>query len=297
MKIKKGNHLGIETINIESETLRLKVIPELGFKIASIVYKPLEKEFLFQPTDGKYRLPKFGDDFSKYDTSGFDEMLPTVDACLYPEGRMKGSSLPDHGDLWSLPFSVNIEEEKIVGKVRLKSLPLSFEKKISFKDETTIMMEYKVKNLGDEKTYYLWTLHGLNNFDDDTEFVFPGDAGEVINVQGDEDLNLMDLKDLSAYEDKKSYKYYFLGDIEAGTAALRYKKERLQYTINYDSKINPYLGVWITKGGFKDEYNCALEPSNGFYDSLDLAYRNEKLASLEAGEEQSWSILINIDKY
>ena len=137
----------------------------------------------------------------------------------------------------------------------------------------------------------------LNNFDDDTEFVFPEDAGEVINVQGDEDLNLMDLKDLSAYEDKKSYKYYFLGDIEAGTAALRYKKERLQYTINYDSKINPYLGVWITKGGFKDEYNCALEPSNGFYDSLDLAYRNEKLASLEAGEEQSWSILINIDKY
>nr|WP_300002612.1 hypothetical protein [Tissierella sp.] len=297
MSITEGSHLGLKTINIDSKSLRLKVIPELGFKIASIVYKPLEKEFLFQPSKGKYDLPEFGGDFSKYDTSGLDEMLPTVDACIYPEENFKGKILPDHGDLWSLAFDTEIEADKISGRVELKSLPLAFEKKISFKDETTIKMEYKVINLGDKKIFYLWTLHGLNNFDDYTELVFPKGVEEVLNVQGDEDLNQMDLKSLSAYEDGKSYKYYFLGDIKRGQAGLRYKKERLQYTIDYDSEINPYLGVWITKGGFKGEYNCAIEPSNGFYDSLELAYKNKKVASLEAGEEKSWTLLINIDKY
>ena len=297
MEITGGYHLGLKTIDIQTRTLRLKTIPELGFKIASIVYKPLEKEFLFQPTKRKYKIPNFKDDFSKYDTSGFDEMLPTVDACLYPEGEFKGAYLPDHGDLWTLPFDVKVEGEKLAGRANLKSLPLSFEKKISIKDETTIEMEYKVKNLGDKRLYYLWTLHGLNNFDDHTEFIFSEDMNKVINVQGDEDLNKMDLKSLKAYEDKKTYKYYFWGEIKTGKIGIRYKKERLEYIINYAPKLNPYLGIWVTKGGFKGEYNCAIEPSNGFYDSLDRAYNNNMVESLEASEEKSWSISININKY
>lgn len=297
MQIEKDTHLGLKTINIESQLIKLKVIPELGFKICSILYKPLGKEFLFQPTRGKYDIPGFGDSFSKYDTSGFDEMLPTVDACSYPEGKYRGEALPDHGDLWSLNFESNIGEDEIVGNVDLKSLPLNFEKKISFKDENTIKMDYKVKNLSDEKIFYLWTLHGLNVFDDETEFIFQDDMKHVINVQGDEDLNKMDLRSLKDYQDGQSYKFYFLGEIKKGKAGIRYKKERLEYMINYDSKVNPYLGVWITKGGFKGEYNCAIEPSNGFYDSLDLAYKNNMVESLEGYEERSWSILININKY
>lgn len=297
MSIKEGSHLGLKTIDIQTKALRVKVIPELGFKITSIVYKPLEKEFLFQPSNGKYSIPDFGDDFSKYDTSGFDEMLPTVDACTYPEGEFRGTSLPDHGDLWSLPFDVRIEDEKLVGRVDLKSLPLSFEKKISIEGETIIKMEYKVKNLSDKKLYYLWTLHGLNNFDDDTEFIFSEDMKKVINVQGDEDLNKLDLKSLKSYEDKKSYKYYFWGEIKRGRVGIRYKKERLEYIINYDPKVNPYLGIWITKGGFKGEYNCAIEPSNGFYDSLERAYNNKMIESLKASEEKTWSIEIDINKY
>lgn len=65
---------------------------------------------------------------------------------------------------------------------------------------------------------------------------------------------------------------------------LHYKKEKFKYTVKFDKEVNPCLGIWITKGGYKGEYSCALEPSNGFYDSIKLAAENggyQKITPLE----------------
>jgi len=90
------------------------------------------------------------------------------------------------------------------------------------------------------------------------------------------DEKIEELLELKKYENKKSYKYYILDELSSGCCGLYYKKTGLKYMIKFDKNINPYLGIWITKGGFKGEYNCALEPSNGFYDSLKLAKENKQ---------------------
>jgi hypothetical protein len=287
----------MKSIVIESENIKLSIIPDIGFKVASIIYKPKQKEFLFQPTLGKYDIPSYGDDFEKYDTSGMDEMLPTIDRCTYPIGKFKGRELPDHGDLWSVPWYVSIIDNKVIGSVNLRSLPLQFIKTISFENPNTIRMDYKVKNLSSENIYYLWALHGLNVFNDHTKFTFSDEMKDVLNVANEDDLSLMDLKYLKNYGDKNFHKYYFTNEIKNGVVGLDYTDERIKYTISYNPIINPYLGVWITKGGFKDEYNCALEPSNGFYDNLNNAYYKDKLPQLEAFEEREWTIFIEIQEY
>lgn len=297
MKIKNELYKNLNSFVLESKVLRVVVLPELGFKTASIVYKPKDKEFLFQPSKDRYEIPHHGAEFEKYDTSGLDEMLPTIDKCDYPEGTFQGRELPDHGDVWSLPWDVEVKDNIVTGSVNLISLPLEFQKSIGFENDNTIRMDYKVKNLSDENVYYLWALHGLNVFDNNTEFIFASDMDRVLNVHNDEDLNLIDLKCLKNYEDKKTYKYYFQGELETGRVGLNYTKERIKYMINYDTKVNPYLGVWITKGGFKGEYNCALEPSNGFYDTVSLAYENRKIPFLNPYEEHEWTIFIDIDEY
>lgn len=296
-EICKGQHLNMPAIVMESSSLSLKILPEIGFKISSIVDRASGKEFLFQPTRGKYDKPQYGQAFEKYDTSGLDEMLPTVDKCLYPVGDFKDSILPDHGDVWSLSWESEISKNKVIGRVKLKSLPLEFTKTLSFSDEKTIRMDYRVKNLSDKNVHYLWTLHGLNVFDDYTEFIFDQGMNAPLNVYDDEDLSKIDLKCLKNYKDKSSYKYYFSESAISGQVGLDYTKDRLQYIVKYDPNIHPYLGVWITKGGFKGEYNCALEPSNGFYDSLNLAYRNKKLPLLKAYGEDRWTIFIEIREY
>lgn len=290
-------HLNMDALIMENKYLQIKTLPKLGFKIASIIYKPKDKEFLFQPTKEKYHLPNYGDSFERYDTSGLDEMLPTIDKCKYPGHEFRERILPDHGDVWSLPWNVEVLNNEIIGNVKLRSLPLGFTKSISFKDENTIRMDYQVKNLSNEDIYYIWALHGLNVFDNDTSFIFQNDMINPFNVQDNEDLNRFDFHDLKNYGDGKTYKFYFPNEITRGQVGLNYKKDKIKYMIKYDSEILPYLGVWITKGGFKGEYNCALEPSNGFYDSVDLAYKNKKIPLLKENEKDKWTIYIEIKEY
>lgn len=287
----------MDALVLESSVIKIRILPQLGFKMASIEYKPKSKELLFQPSRGQYELPIYGGDFSKYDTSGLDEMMPTIDRCLYPQGDFKGTVLPDHGDVWSLAWDTEPLKDKVIGRVKLKSLPIEFTKTISFSDESTIRMDYRVKNLSDKELYYIWALHGLSVFDDDTEFIFTQEMKDPFNVMSDEDLSKRDLKPLKSYPDKSQYKYYFSVESNKGEVGLDYTMDRIRYLIQYDPLVHPYLGVWITKGGFKGEYNCALEPSNGFYDSLALAYENKKIPLLKARGEDQWTIFIQIKEY
>lgn len=296
-KIEIGKHLNVDAIIMKNEKLQVKLLPEIGFKIASIVYLPKQKEFLFQPTNKKYMYPNYRDKFEKYDTSGLDDVIPTIDECIYPNGKFKGMLLPDHGDVWSTKWDVDVFENKVVGHVMLKSLPLELTRSIEFSNDDTIKLNYIVKNLDDGDVYFIWALHGLNTFDDYTEFIFEEDMLDVINVHDNEDLSKINLKKLNSYENNRAYKYYFLNKLSKGEVGLNYIKEKLKYIIKYDPDVLPYLGIWVTKGGFKGEYNCAIEPSNGFYDSLFTAYQNNKLPCLSSHEEINWTIEIKIIDY
>ena len=64
--------------------------------------------------------------------------------------------------------------------------------------------------------------------------------------------------------------------------------------LHYDVKKLPYLGVWITAGGFEGDYNCALEPSNGFYDGIGRAEKNCRLPVLKAGEAMDFELVVSL---
>ena len=306
IQIKKGKHLNMDAIIMKSKYLEIRLLPKLGFKMASFKYIPKDKELLFQPSRDLYEIPYYGKAFEEYDTSGLDEMIPTIDECKY-----RGNTLPDHGEAWSVPWNVEIIDETVVGNINLKTLPLRFNKSLAFHNENTIKVEYKVENLENQEIDFLWALHGLNVFDDKTEMLIPKEAKNILNVHENDQLgyvgrknsfplakdidgNSIDLTFLKNYKENRCYKYYFLDQIEEGKVGLHYKDENIVYTLKYDSRKIPYLGVWITKGGFKGEYNCAIEPSTGYYDSLELAVKNDKVTRLKPYEYFCWTIYMEV---
>ena len=68
------------SINLENEVLRTIILPSMGGKVASIYRKDKDFELLYQNKEDVYRKPKIYDDFSEYDTSGFDDTFPTIDS-------------------------------------------------------------------------------------------------------------------------------------------------------------------------------------------------------------------------
>ncbi len=105
IQIKEGKHLNMDAIIMKNKYLEIRLLPKLGFKMASFKYIPKDKELLFQPTKGGlYDIPFYGAIFEEYDTSGLDEMIPTIDKCNY----RGGNTLPDHGEVWSVPWDVKL---------------------------------------------------------------------------------------------------------------------------------------------------------------------------------------------
>lgn len=75
----------------------------------------------------------------------------------------------------------------------------------------------------------------------------------------------------------RTEKIYAAGKVKKGEAALTLNNGQLVYKLFFPVNRVPYLGIWINEGGFKGEYNCALEPSTGYYDSLEVTKRLDSL--------------------
>ncbi len=295
-------------IVLESSRLTARFLPEIGFKFSSLREKNSGMEFLFQPVSGKHPIPAYRGRFVDFEASGCDEMLPTIDECLYEGPIFAGRSLPDHGGVWSRPWSVHLADQKIHGRIRLLELPLLFEKTISWIDEHSLEFHYHVTNEGDGPVDYLWALHPLCVFQNDAKLLLPrvsqmfnvhqyGQREEVLPfpVQDSLDKKAWNVCELAEYADKKCYKFYPQGPI-TGMAGIWYRSQKLAFLVEFDPEETPYLGVWINRGDpeVQGDYNLAVEPANGFFDSLAVAQRRGTAVTLLPQEQKSWKVVIRV---
>lgn len=301
---------GLTAVTLENECLKLTVLPELGAKMASLVYKPQNFEVFFQPTDGVFRLSKFGANFADYDTAGADDMFPTIDACRCPGEGCRDGLLPDHGDLWSIPWTVTATQDQVWSQVAGRSLPYEFSRSIRL-EKSRVHLEYQVTNTGDKPLWGLWAFHGLTACDESTRLILP-QVDRVINVHPSASLGCVgsehpfpitaDITGQSYHLDRikpkganNTEKFYVNGRVQSGQAALTLNNNRLLYQLEFPTTKVPYLGVWINQGGFKGEYNCALEPATGFYDSAELAYARQSLLPIMPQGVLRWYLIINLE--
>ncbi|WGS65104.1 aldose epimerase family protein [Marinitoga aeolica] len=297
-------YYNLKSLYIENEYIKVDVIPELGAKIASIYYKPQKFEVLFQPPKKRYKIARYGDSFEKYDTSGIDEMFPNIDEGIYPFEEFYGKKLPDHGELWSIPWKCKKIHNSIFCEVKSPKFNYIFKRTIEL-NNNSITFNYSVKNLNNHLFRGFWAFHGLLAIDNNSEIILDG-INKVLNIKKDSKYlgngeNICDYPIYNNYylnkflpvESKNTEKFYLLDKIDSAEVTLNNNK--LLYEIYF--KDIPYVGVWKNEGGFKGEYNCAIEPCNGFYDSLEIAKKHGKYLTFEPNEEKNWCLTITLKNF
>ena len=308
MNISKGVLKKIESIDIENDKIKVTILPELGGKFASIYSKETNFELLFQNKDEEYRIPELGDDFAAYDASGFDDAFPNID----PERKVvEGRKIhyPDHGEIWTKKFDYKICGDELrlvcVGKV----FNHKYEKTINV-NGNDIGIKYMITNKDEISVPCFWTMHCLVNCMDDMIVEFPKGTDKVVNVQdsaflgeagnihryprSEEGFELNKVLPASAMDTEK---YYCVGKVENGECGIIYPSANTKFGVEFDPDELPYLGFWVTSGGFRGDYNCALEPSNGYYDSVSCAEKNNAIPVLKPGESMRIGIRISLTKY
>lgn len=118
-RVYESSYRGWKSAVIENGNVRAELVPELGGKLVSLRDCRSGKEWLLDAGDRELRRPDYGSPFTEWDMSGWDECFPTIDAC-----RVAGIDLPDHGELWPLPWSCRLETESIVTAANAVRMPL-----------------------------------------------------------------------------------------------------------------------------------------------------------------------------
>jgi galactose mutarotase-like enzyme len=295
-------------LTLETEVIRVIILPDLGAKIVSMFDKTCQHEWLVPPMR-PLKQTSYGADFVSQDMSGWDEMLPTIVACDW-----EGAHLPDHGEVWSIPWTLENAKDAIVLSVIGVAMPYRFVRSTGLISPNCLELRYNLTNIGKTACPYLWTAHPQFAADPQTRISLPPEVTQMVNVV-ESDPNWGKAGELHPWpeavaangevrrldrvrqvEKHACLKFYVPPEQQVAWAALFHERLGCQLRLEWSPADIPYLGLWMDEGMYNAAPVAALEPSNGYYDSLERATRNQKVMVLESGESRDWTVTLHFGK-
>lgn len=297
---------GIPIYGLRNEHVDVQVIPDLGAKIVSLRNRQTGREWMWTPPDrGDLFRNRTGEPFDRSTLIGADECIPTIAACTW-----QGRQLPDHGEAWSEAWSVDNDafgNGSIVTYLRFPVSPLEMVRSLRL-DGSSVRVHYRVTNLADEPTDYMWALHPLMAIEDSDRIVLPAEVQTVVTDSADglpwsdrgvelawpQPGNDVDLARMDLGREDACIKL-FTQPLTTGRAALYNQASGDYLVFAFDATVTNTLGIWITRGGWNRYQHVALEPGNGAPDPLDRAVTDwQRFDRLQPGETRRWPLNLHL---
>lgn len=289
---------GFEVHVLRSEALEVRIIPELGAKIASLRCLISGREWLWSLPGARLSRNRLGDSFGDGPLVGADECFPTVASCFW-----NGRTLPDHGEIWTEPWDVEVVGGSVLTVVRCPISPFTFRRRASL-DGQELRLDYEVENTGQEEEAFLWAFHPLLAINDGDQIELPvstvktdfsmncplGEFGACWNWPrpGSEiQLARMDFGPFPMAAAK-----LYAENLGEGHAAIRSANTGESLEFRFDLHQLDSVGLWINRGGWNGFHHVAIEPTNSTADSLAVASRLGRCGRLPAGQSQRWTVVL-----
>ncbi|MBZ5561514.1 MAG: hypothetical protein LAP13_03745 [Acidobacteriia bacterium] len=309
--ISTGKYKDVDAVIVESEALRLAVVPDSGAKIASLIHKKTGRECLFQAPGERFRRGAYAAPFESAEVTGFDEMFPTITECLCDVEPWAGARMPDHGEVWSLPWKCEITGSEVRASVHGVRFPYVLTRTLSFARPNTVLLRYRTENPSACDFPAMWAAHPLFNMTPGTRIIVPQSARHIMNTEPGpalggyggrfdfpnartEDGREWDLSRIGPRERKLYFKYFFLDALEEGFTILHDPSTRETVALVWAIEQVPYLGMWINEGGWEDWFHVAPEPCTAPFDRWDVARQWGRLPVIPAFGSQEWEMRITV---
>ena len=310
---------GYASLKLESAEISLIVVPQTGARIVSLFDKAAGYEWLVAPEQSHpFRDLPYGTPYNPNNTGGWDEMLPTIVATGYPvPGALKDIVLPDHGEVWTLPWDdAGSTDERIRLSVTGLALPYRFTRTLSLTGASDVLIDYEIANLSAEPLAYLWTAHPQFACEPGAKIMLPAEVTEVVNVLplewGEEwgpvgthnawpvmrapDGTALPQDTVGRPERHRGRKFYLPPDRPIGRAGIYQPGAGCRLSLAWNPLTLPYCGVWIDEGCLNQVSDVAIEPATGYYDDLALAWHNGRISQLAAGSQASWQLAVRLER-
>jgi hypothetical protein len=298
---------------LSSDAISATVIPSPGAKVASLVERSSGRELLVQRAGGAYRNRPYDGVYTDGECSGFDDMLPTIDECHYESHPWKGVRLPDHGEVWSLPWDHAVDGASLRLRVRGVRLPYLLEKRVSIPSDRTLRIDYTLSNETPFPIDFLWAAHVMAAIEEGAAILLPrccrtaltvlsrsgrmGRYGDAVSwprfTAPDGTRHRADVCRPDSVADME--KYYFRDALDEGWCAVRYP-DGLLLALSFPVATVPYLGILLNEHAWDGRTNIFLEPCTASFDRPDAARLRGQCSTVGAGSTYTWHLCMTVDR-
>jgi galactose mutarotase-like enzyme len=289
-------------ISLTNDVLAVEITPEEGGRISSLESHTTGVEFLTQSGNKAIHLePGYEAQFQNGACAGIEECLPTVGAC---DERTSGGAVPDHGDFWQLRWEV-IERSSshVILATKGFSRPLLFEKTVTL-NEATLSLRYRIQNIGESATSFLYACHPLLAIEPGDRIALPseiealqltysrtgrlGEAGDRIGWPGKELDTVLSMETGEA-------EMFYSGRLRTGRCGLFRIQAKQGLLLSFSTRKLPYLGLWLCYGGWPggavpQQYAVAIEPTMAPCNTLKQAQEEGLACHLPPRDVVEWEL-------
>jgi hypothetical protein len=310
-KIYRSTYKSITSLVMDNGTLQATFLPSQGAKLASLILKSTSREFVLQSGNIIYPEARYEQSYLRGDCAGVDDMFPNIDQCFYDAEPWSGVKLPDHGEVWALPWNYLIEGDQVEFNVKGVRLPYLLSKRVSL-HQSKLEITYKVQNLSSFPMDFIWASHMMLSSEKGCYFKFPEGLSKAYTTMSDSGAigaygdtfsyplvqqpngSMYDIRIHRGPEGNDYQKFYFADKVAEGWGEIHYPDgHRLR--VEFPEEVVPYLGVVQGEGG-QFNINCMfLEPCTGAFDRPDIAKLHKMNSLLGPNEERQWYLHIMID--
>ncbi len=308
---REGKYKDVRAVVLESDELRVTIVPDHGAKLASLIHKTTGREHMDQLPGEVFRIASYGAPYESGECSGFDDMFPTITECYCNVEPWNGIKMPDHGEVWSLPWKCEISGSEVRLSVHGVRFPYVLSKTVRLEQENTLLFDYSVQNLSACDFPAMWAAHPLFAVTPGTRIVLPDSARNIMNTVPGEALGeygtrldfpiartatgkKWDLSRVNPREGKYYFKYFFLDELREGFAVLHDPPARETVGLVWPVGQVPYLGMWVNEGAWGGMYHVAPEPCTAPFDRWDIARQWGKLPVIPAFGSLKWWLRITV---
>ena len=309
-------HRGTEGLAIEDSELRCVILPSLGGKMTSLRLKATNREFMWQDPGGAVRVPPYGAQLPEYDIGGYQECFPTINEVFYPEYPWRGTVVPDHGEVWALPWDHEILGNGVHLWVHSVRFAYRLDKWVTTRGGGSLDLRYELTSLAPFDFRCLWSAHpalamrpGMRMLLPTatrvrTEFSDHGRLGEMGKlhdwpVTRDAEGTQVDLSVVRSVEANTHDKLNTAGLTE-GWCAVHDPETEEYLAYSFSLEEIPYVGVWLIQGGWPLEGEPYLvggfEPCTGYPGPLDSAMAWGACSTLPGRGKLKWTLTMQIGR-
>lgn len=283
-------------VQLDNGTVRLVVVDE-GGRIVSLLDRHSGREWLKAPSGAVLSgPPRSGTRFVETDHFGWDEMLPTVDPCLFPVEPFAGEMLPDHGTLWSCTWELIGTEPQCCTQVVHCTVPPCVLRRTIALQGACVRIEYELASKTDRPLPVLWAAH--------PQFVAQGvrvriepSPSFLVDVTAGDDVVLVPFTgDLRVDRDAPlgQDRMYYVPPEEPVESVVLEANNGDWLRCRVDTTVCPYIGLWLDRGHYNASEVVAVEPATAYYDSLERAVRTNHVVWVAPGEPLRWWMAVEL---